>query len=827
MLSALWSSVVSRFPRSDRPRHRTRRRIGVTVATTALLLLAAAVAEPAHAEVIADSGATPSYAYHYPGSLTTSSCMNPARGFGYYGDLWVSASDVSDASFYMEGPSSNWFDPYLQVLLDRTTVTAEDDDSGAGPASYDAYLASASVTTSGYVAATSFSAGATGNYTLHSTVPLTLVTQCPQVITVAAPSSLTYGSSVEYTASTNMGQQVSLRSLTPSACTVSTASYSSNNEGTWTITPAGTGTCTLEATQAGTAHIDAAPTVESSFTVAPKALTLSGLTASKRYDGTTTASVTGTPALSGVVGTDEVELVGTITSARYASASAGTRTVTVNGLSLGGAQADNYLLELQISGEIERASQVVGWADHSLVPSHSGHDVRAATTSGDGTITYSVSEAGSAGCSLSADTLSFTDLGSCRLRATAAATSNYLEASTEITVTVAKLARNLGWVASSTWPFADNGTSIPAATADGDGTITYSVADAGDAGCQLDGRTLSFTSAGSCVLRARAPETVDYPSAVTEMAMTVTPGAPSPAADVAAIMGLRQASVSWTPSASNGGLATVRYTATAHPGGATCTTTANWCVITGLVTNTTYTFTVTAANDVGPADAMAAVGSLRAPRSVAFGTAPTTSTTDAGITLSDQRGRVFTSVTAGTALRVRATGFVPATRVAIYTYSTPVLLGQAIADADGNASLSVRLPARLDAGGHIIAAYGFSGTDGSSAWAVAGYMVRACAVDDSDEAETFLSPIMPTPGPLPVPSESPSESPAASPTPAAPSEPAAQDSSAPAAPGGTSTDGQAQSFLPWLILLGVLCAGLAGVWAYGRRNRRSDEPRHG
>ena len=785
-----------------------------------MLLLATAFAPSAAAEVRVDYGETPTYGYHYSGSLTTASCMNPARGYGYYGDLWVTASDVSGVSLYMEGPNSNWFDPFLQVLLDRTTIADENDDAGGGPASYDAYLPSVSVSSSGYVAATSYAPGATGDYTLHSTVPLTLLTQCPQVITVSAPGSLTYGSTADYTASTNMGQQVSLKSLTPAVCTVSTASYGDNNVGTWTISPAKTGTCTLEATQAGTSQIAAAPTVESSFTVGPKTVTLEGLTASKTYDGTTTASVTGTAALSGIVGADEVDLVGSITGATYSSASAGARTVTLSGLRLGGAQADNYALSLQIAGEIEKASQVVSWADHSLVPSKSGDDVVAATTSGDGVITYAVSEAGSAGCSLSSGKLSFTDVGSCGLRATAAATGNYLQASTEITVTVAKLPRNLGWVASATWPFADNGTSVPAATADGDGTITYSVADAGDAVCQLDGRALSFTAAGACVLRAQAPETVDYPSAVTEMAMTVTPGAPSPAADVAVIMGLRQASVSWTPSASNGGLASVRYTATVHPGGATCTTAATWCVITGLVPNTTYAFTVAAANDVGPAEAIAAVGSFRAPSSVALGTAPTMSTTGAGITLSDQHGRVFTSVTAGTGLRVLATGFVPASRVAIYTYSTPVLLGQAIADADGNASLSVRLPARLDAGGHIIAAYGFSRADGSSAWAAVGYTVRASAVDASDDAEVFLSPITPAPGPTPVPSDSPSATASASPTPATAGDPHGQADSLPSAP-----DGSDQASWPWLILI-IVCAGAAGISVYLRRNRRRSVARH-
>jgi len=87
------------------------------------------------------------------------------------------------------------------------------------------------------------------------------------------------------------------------------------------------------------------PTTAASVTanITAKALTVTNLTASNKvYDGGINATVTGTPGLSGILGTDVVTLGGTPV-ATFDTKNIGTnKTVTVNGYTLGGANSTNY-----------------------------------------------------------------------------------------------------------------------------------------------------------------------------------------------------------------------------------------------------------------------------------------------------------------------------------------------------------------------------------------------------------------------------------------------------------------------------------------------------
>jgi len=127
------------------------------------------------------------------------------------------------------------------------------------------------------------------------------------------------------------GGQVVLSGSTPQAhdITVSNITLSNNSAGNYTLS-------------------------SDPFTLSPKpqavinpaTLTISGLSgADKTYDGTAAASVSGTPALEGVKGSDDVTLDSSAAAFAFGSKAVGNnRLITVTGYELGGTAADNYTL---------------------------------------------------------------------------------------------------------------------------------------------------------------------------------------------------------------------------------------------------------------------------------------------------------------------------------------------------------------------------------------------------------------------------------------------------------------------------------------------------
>ncbi|MEO5775254.1 MAG: YDG domain-containing protein, partial [Flavobacterium sp.] len=177
------------------------------------------------------------------------------------------------------------------------------------------------------------------NYTITYVDGVLTITQASQTITaLTTPLTKVYGDGTYSIATTSTsGLAVAYGSSDSSIASVA-------SDGTVTIHLPG-GPVTLTASQAGDSNYTAATNVTQVLTVNPKNLTITGVSAvSKNYDGNADATLTGTPSLVGIVGSDVVSVTGTAT-ATFNDATVGTnKPVTVLGYTLNGANASYYTL---------------------------------------------------------------------------------------------------------------------------------------------------------------------------------------------------------------------------------------------------------------------------------------------------------------------------------------------------------------------------------------------------------------------------------------------------------------------------------------------------
>ena len=185
-----------------------------------------------------------------------------------------------------------------------------------------------------------------------------------------------------------------------------------------------------------------------------------------------------------------------------------------------------------------------------------------------------------------------------------------------------------------------------ATTAIGPATATFgaiAAAVAPDGSAIYAGSGAGLAAVGPSGAALGAVSGVTAAASAVAICAAIAPGAPTA---VTGDPGDTLVAVSWTAPAADGGAAITGYTATASPGGATCTTTgATTCTVTGLRNATAYTFTVTARNMAGASAASTAsarVTPRRDNRARTLVLGPTTVT--------------FTKKGIGTAFDVTATG---------------------------------------------------------------------------------------------------------------------------------------------------------------------------
>lgn len=201
-------------------------------------------------------------------------------------------------------------------------------------------------------------------------------------------------------------------------------------------------------------------------------------------------------------------------------------------------------------------------------------------------------------------------------------------------------------------PGAQNFGTTPTLSATSDSGLTPTFTSATTGVCTITSLgALTFVTAGTCTINADQAGNGSY-LAATQVSRSFAVNAVVPSVPVigTATAGNKQATVTFSASATNGGATITAYTVTASPGGATASGAGSPISVTGLTNGTAYTFTVKATNSAGTSGASGASNSVtpKAPQTITFN-GPTAQTVNTSVTLvataSSGRTPVFSSTT--------------------------------------------------------------------------------------------------------------------------------------------------------------------------------------
>ena len=192
-------------------------------------------------------------------------------------------------------------------------------------------------------------------------------------------------------------------------------------------------------------------------------------------------------------------------SGEVAFVSAGTCTISARILSDGEyEQVDSA----SISFTLSLASQLLTWTPTTAISMTETPKTPSSLASalGSPTITYSVTSAGTTGCTVNSTTavLTFTAAGSCTVRATSDATSVYESATKDVTFSITLATRTLSIDSGYTSSYTMTATppTLSATPSAGGGTKSYTSSTTGVCTIDTSSGEVAFVSAGTCTISA-------------------------------------------------------------------------------------------------------------------------------------------------------------------------------------------------------------------------------------------------------------------------------------------------------------------------------------
>jgi len=340
-----------------------------------------------------------------------------------------------------------------------------------------------------------------------------------------------------------------------------------------------------------------------------------------------------------------------------------------------------------------------------------GTDLTLATSggSGSGAVTYAVTAAGTAGCSITGgNSLRSTSPGTCTVTATKAASGIYsADSSNATTVTFGKRTQT-SLAVSTTSGDAIIGITVATTGGSGTGAVTSSVTS-GTATCTLTSGVVTARTAGTCSLTVTkaADSTYSVESVTATLTFTVAVATTTTTA-APALSIVIQAPVT-TVAQGQASVATVAPTTTTTIAAAkskTVVTTTLPPIVTTTTVGPPVVRKVAAGQTAVQVDGVETNAKVSRQNNQMVVDAGSLTATLSGIDTSgktlalDSDGNVHLS--AGDVIKVSVGGFKPDSIVEVWLFSTPTQLGSAVVTADGTMNGTYKLPFGVKSGSHRV-----------------------------------------------------------------------------------------------------------------------------
>ena len=178
----------------------------------------------------------------------------------------------------------------------------------------------------------------------------------------------------------------------------------------------------------------------------------------------------------------------------------------------------------------QKATPTLTWSPGGTAvtwPTTTATATSSATSNSSGAITYAVQNPGTTGCSFDSSSLvvTFTAAGTCVVRAAVAETASFAARTVDVSFVNSRATQTVTWSPQLSLTTSQSPHSPSTmASALGGAIVSYAVNNSGTTGCSVNSSTgvLSFTTAGTCRVRATAAQTTNFNSGFTDVDFVVS-----------------------------------------------------------------------------------------------------------------------------------------------------------------------------------------------------------------------------------------------------------------------------------------------------------------